>query len=353
MCAQAAKAGKPRFRRVLVLTGDHGQPDPTKWGSGYSADDLKLHREMREALESLSGYDFEFLTDHGRLLERLLGDEPPELILNFCDTGYRNVPTLELNLPALFELLEIPYSGAPPASIALCYDKAVVRAVADAHDIPTPWEIYLAPGRPLEDAEASYPALIKPAQGDGSVGITRDAVVESPQEARQYLARLRRELPGRAVLLQEYLSGTEYGLALMGNPGDGLEALPAMQVDYSDLDPGLPRILAFESKTGPATTPYAAVRIVPAQLDEKTLGRLRSWSELLFARFQCRDYARFDFRTGADGVIKLMEVNPNPAWATDGKLAMMAAFEGTSYPRLMERILEVAQRRCVASGCAE
>jgi D-alanine-D-alanine ligase len=73
-------------------------------------------------------------------------------------------------------------------------------------------------------------------------------------------------------------------------------------------------------------------------------------AELLFERLGCRDYARFDFRAAADGTPRLMEVNPNPAWAYDGKLAMMAGFAGLAYGEMLRLILEAALRRVAAGG---
>ena len=174
--------------------------DATKWDGGYGAADLAQHERMRAALCSLPGYVFEFLGDHHGLLERLQRD-PPELVLNFCDTGVGNVATRELHLPALLEVLGIPYSGAPPACIALCYDKAVVRPIARAHGVPVPDELYVAPEQPLDAvSSARYPALVKPAIGDGSVGIGRDAVVDSDEQARACVARLRSDRTTRPTL---------------------------------------------------------------------------------------------------------------------------------------------------------
>ena len=78
--------------------------------------------------------------------------------------------------------------------------------------------------------------------------------------------------------------------------------------------------------------------------------RLADYSRILFERLDCRDYARFDFRTDSAGEIKLLEVNPNPAWCWDGKLAMMAGFAGYSYADLLRMILEAAQARVLAEG---
>ncbi|MGH6885750.1 MAG: D-alanine--D-alanine ligase, partial [Geminicoccales bacterium] len=183
---------------VCVLTGDPRLPDLTKRDHRYNEEDFATHHAMRAAFESLPGFDFEFLDDHGALLERFAHD-PPDLVVNFCDTGLRNVAAQELHVPALLEMLGVPYSGASPAAMAICYDKQIVRLVAEAQGVPVPREICLEPDEPLPERADLYPALIKPNQADGSVGITKDAVVRTAAEAARYALWLRRELPGRAI----------------------------------------------------------------------------------------------------------------------------------------------------------
>jgi len=41
----------------------------------------------------------------------------------------------------------------------------------------------------------------------------------------------------------------------------------------------------------------------------------------------------------------MMEANPNPAWAPDGKLAHMASFGSVAYPEMLKRFLDGAIRR--------
>jgi D-alanine-D-alanine ligase len=330
--------------KLCVLTGDPRLPDLTKRGHRYNEEDHATHAAMRLALEGLNRFAVELFDDHARLLERFVGD-PPDLVLNFCDTGFRNLATQELLVPALLELLGIRYSGATPACMAICYDKQIVRLVAQAQGIPVPRETYLAPGARLDAAEIALPALLKPNQADGSVGITKDAVVRTAAEAEDYLAWLRRELPGRAVLVQEYLPGPEYGVGLIGNPEDELIALPPLEVDYTRLPAGLAPILSFESKAMPDSPYWTEIKFKPAEAPPALQAALADRARRLFARLGCRDYARFDFRVGADGEPKLMEVNPNPAWAYDGKLAFMAGFAGIDYPSMLERIVDAALSR--------
>lgn len=159
----------PVRARVLVVTGDHARRDPTKWSGSYTGGDLSLHEQMVTALLTLPQYRVETLSAHDALLERLLAD-PPDLVLNFCDTGLGNVPAREPHLPALLELLDIPFTGAGPAGLVLCYDKHVVERVADSLGVPVPRTLYLAPGGVPSDAEMFYPALLKPARADGNPG---------------------------------------------------------------------------------------------------------------------------------------------------------------------------------------
>ena len=208
-----------------------------------------------------------------------------------------------------------------------------------------PEETYIAPGDPLDLLPDRYPALLKPNNTDGSVGITRDAVVRSRAEAEAYIGFLRDLLPDRATLVQEYLPGPEYGLALIGNPATALQALPPLEVDFSRLPEGLPPILSFESKAEPASPYWTEIRFKRAMIDEVERNAMERHARIMFERLHLRDYARFDFRRGSDGEIKLMEVNPNPAWATDGKLAFMAGFAGHSYPQMLNLILEAARQR--------
>lgn len=341
---------RQRFRRVCVLTGDPRLADATKPGGGYSDYDLGYDAVMRDALGSLPDYAFEFLNDHRRLIPRMLED-PPEFVLNLCDTGFRNVAAHEQHVPALLEMLDIPCSGAPPAAMVLCYDKALVRAAAAGLGMAVPGECYVAPDQALEVIDDfAYPALIKPNAADGSLGITRDAVVADAREARAYVAELRRLLPGRAALVQEFLPGAEYGLGLIGNPGTGFTILPPLAVDYRDLPPDLPPIMGYESKTDPASPYWTSIHFRQAELEPAVVEGLGDAARRLFARLQCRDYARFDFRTAADGTIKLMEVNPNPAWDHEAKLALMAGFAGHGYAQMFRLILETAQGRLAAGN---
>lgn len=332
------------FQRIGVITGDPRLADSTKRNAQYNEEDTATHDAMKAAFQDFPGYTFLFYDDHARLLDQLQRDRP-ELIVNFCDTGYRNVPTQELNIPAYLEMLGIPYTGAPPSAMVLCFDKAIVRLVAQSLDVPVPQECFIGSEDSLEALPDLYPALIKPNTADGSVGITKDAVVRSPPEARKYLHWLRSELPGRDALWQEYLPGPEYGIGVIGNPEKDFRIFPTLEVDFSRLPAGLDPILSFESKAYPDSPYWTDIKFKQAVLERGLEEQMKDWVRMLFRRFGLRDYARFDFRVGSDHTPKLMEVNPNPAWAYDGKLAFMAGFAGMAYGDMLHHILQAAITR--------
>ncbi|MDH5490589.1 MAG: methyltransferase domain-containing protein [Myxococcales bacterium] len=337
--------------RCTVLLGDPRLPDAVKPRGSFSQEDLETVRRLREALDTLGGMTFEYLDDHGMSLQDLRR-RAPDLVINFCDEGYRNDPSMELHVPAYLEILGLPYTGGAPACLALCYDKEIVRAFAAQLDIAVPVETSIPPDDSSGTIPAIFPALLKPARGDSSVGITASSIVYSPREAVEAHTRLSAEFPGVPVLVQEYLTGSEYAVGLVGNPGFGYRVLPVLEVDYSQLPAGLPPILGYESKWHPDSPYGSKIRYVRARASDEAIGDMVSSSMKLFERLGCRDYARFDFRADAEGVIKLLEVNPNPGWCWDGKLNLMAGFEGASYADLLRWIIEAAAERVRGNGRA-
>ena len=334
----------PIFPKVTVVLGDPRLPDSVKRNGKFNEEDIETIRRLKEALAELPGYQYRFLDNHASLVTEFRAD-PPQMVLNLCDEGFNNDPFLELHLPAVLEMLRIPYTGAGPTCLGLCYNKSLVRAIAAGLDVPVPLETYYDPDDQSATLPSAFPALVKPNYGDSSIGIRQNAVVRSPEELWGYLEELRVELPGRSVLIQEFLTGAEFSVGIIGNPGLTFRNLPPLEVDYTGLDPGLPPILGYESKWIPDSPYWTQNKYHEARIDEDVRRRLFDYSNKLFERLDCRDYARFDFRTDADGEIKLLEVNPNPGWCWDGKLNFMATFAGLRYAELLELILEAAQER--------
>ncbi len=332
---------------IAVLLGDPRLPDPVKRGGRFDDADFVTGERLQAALAELTDYRFRYLDNHASLYADLRANRPP-FALNFCDEGFNNDPFRELHVPALLEMLDIPYSGAGPACLGLCYNKSLVRGIAQAIDVPVPAETYFNADDLAATIPSVFPALIKPNFGDLSIGIGQDAIVHSWEEAIARLDRLRKAMPGCPILIQEFLPGPEYSVGIIGNPGQDYRVLPPLEVDYSRLDPALPRLLPYELKWVPTSPYWLQIGYRKARLDEEARRKLVDYANILFERLGCRDYARFDFRADADGEIRLLEVNPNPGWCWDGKLNLMAELAGLRYSELLRLIIDAAQQRVAA-----
>lgn len=340
---QTARRGQ-RILDVTVVMGDPRLPDAVKRGGKFNKEDLETIEKLKDALSELKGYRFTYLDNHATLA-RDLGEKRTDLVFNLCDEGWNNDAFKELHVPAFLEMNGYPYTGAGPACLGLCYDKGLVRAVAQSLDVPVPLETFVRLGDQGATLPSVFPAILKPNFGDSSVGITANAVVRDQQALLSYLDELRRLFPGRPVLVQQFLTGAEYSVGLIGNVDHGMRALPVLEVDYSRLDPSLPPILGYESKWDPASPYWTDIRYREARLPDAQQQRLIEYSTRLFERLGCRDYARFDFRADAEGEIRLLEVNPNPGWCWDGKFNLMAGFEGLRYSEMLGLILAAAAER--------
>jgi len=336
--------GRAPVLDITVLMGDPRLPDPVKRGGQFNPEDLDTVRKLKDALNELPQYKFRYIDNH-TTLQRDLTELRTDLIFNLCDEGFNNDAFMELHVPAMLDVLELPYSGAGPRCLAACYDKGLVRAVAQSLDVPVPLETYVRAGDQGATLPSVFPALLKPNFGDSSIGITKDAVVSNERALLDYLDQLRTQFPHHPVLVQEYLQGAEYSVGLVGNSDQGMRALPVLEVDYSKLDPKLPRILGYESKWEPDSPYWTQIRYREATLPDHVQQQIIDHSMKMFERLNCRDYARFDFRADAKGQIKLLEVNPNPGWCWDGKLNIMAGFQGMRYSELLGQILGAAVER--------
>ena len=329
---------------VAVVLGDPRMPYPYSVDGSFGEEEIEGARRAQAALESLEGYRFTYLDDHETLIDDLRAD-PPDLALNLCDTGFRNNWELERNIPALLEMLSIPYTGADPMAISVSTDKALVSMAAARLGILIPNETYVDLTADPLVLPATYPALVKPNNSGGSFGITESCVVHDATEAEAYLHWLAGELQPPEAVIQDFLTGAEFTVGLIGNPAEGFTVLPPLEVDYSALDPDLPPVLTYGSKADPESPYWNKLSFRQAEVDEIVHGQLVDACAKLFKRLAFRDYARFDFRNGSDGQPRLLDANTNPTWYWDGKMAMMAGWAGHDYAAMLQLILEAAVAR--------
>ncbi len=328
----AVVLGDPRLPCAYTVEGDLGE----EWGRAVE--------HLKGILPGIPGYRFTLLDDHERLIDELRANRA-DLVLNLCDMGYRNDWELESSIPALAEMLGIPCTGADPASMALSADKALVSLAAARMGISVPNETFVDLTADPLVLPTAYPAMIKPNSSGGSFGIVEDCVVHDDAGAETYLRWLAGQLDRPEALIQDFLTGREFTVGLIGNPDSGFTVLPPLEVDFGQLDPELVPIQSYSWKADPDSPYLDQVRLCRAEIDEITYSQLVDASAKLFRRLGLRDYCRIDFRCGEDGVPRVLDVNTNPSWYHDGKLAMMAEWAGHDHAAMLGLILGATAHR--------
>jgi D-alanine-D-alanine ligase len=335
-----------RTRQIAVILGDSEKPDPVKPGSVFDEDDFYTIDKMKGAFRELNGYGITYLTNHDTLVGDLIKIRGQvDLVINLCDEGFSNDPRRELHVPAILETLGLPYSGSGPQCLAFCYDKSLVRGVAKEMGIPVPEALFIKAEDTSYELPFDFPVLVKPNFGDSSFGITARSLATDAETLINAIAEIRQDFGyEKPLLVEEFLTGSDLTVGIIGNPPSSYFVLPIAEEDYSGLPEDLPRICGHEAKWCP-DSPYWQIKSIPAQLPEETQQALIEWSTVLAERLECRDYTRFDWRLDGKGQPRLLEVNPNPGWCWDGHLAKMAAMGGMSYSDLLKSILRAAEDR--------
>ncbi len=332
---------------VCVLMGDPNKMDLVKPGSTFDDDDFHTINELKKSLSALSKYKFIYLDQHDTLIKDLgkLKDKC-SYILNLCDEGFNNDPSKELHITALLEILGFHYSGGTPQCLSHCYDKSLIRGIAKEMDIPVPDAFMIKP----EDIQfvefpLAFPVIVKPNFGDSSFGITQNNVCYDIQSLENAIIDIREKFGyNNPILVEEFLTGKDISIGIIGNPSTSYTILPIIEEDYSALPEELPKLCGYEAKWDPSS-PYWKVTSVQSNLPEDIEIFLGASCLKLFERLECRDYARFDWRLDDNGTPRLLEVNPNPGWCWDGHLAKMAKLKGMSYSNMLESILEACKSR--------
>ena len=337
---------KEPVKNVAVVMGDPAKIDRVKPAGVFDDDDFDTINRLKKALSETRGYRFIYLNSHDTLINDLLRLKPKiDYVFNLCDEGYNNIATQELHVPALLEILDMPYTGSGPQCLANCYDKSLVRGIAREMGIPVPEGVLVKPEDFKFELPFKFPAIIKPNFGDSSFGITQKSAVNSMEELINAVSDIRERFGyNNPILIEELLSGNDLTIGIIGNTPDNYQILPIIEEDYSSLPSDLPRICGYEAKWLP-DSPYWKLKSIPANISEEAERVIIDNSLKLYERLSVRDYCRFDWRLDADGNPKLLEVNPNPGWCWDGHLAKMAKIAGISYSEMLKMILKATENR--------
>lgn len=334
-------------------------------------DDLDSEKTINGIIAALhsGGHQAEFFEAQVlppyHLVEKLTAFRP-DICFNIAESHFGD--GREAQIPALLEMLRLPYTGSQVMTLALALDKPMTKRILTYHELPTPeFQVFERADEPIDDdlifpdGTLRFPLFVKPSREGTSIGVTVDSIVHTQKDLRAQVGMqiFRYNEP---ILVERYVRGREVTVGMLGN----MPSTSPRRLVSSDDGHTPPSMLHYfpisemdTSLTAPTESDIYTSRVkhdladnyrykCPAPLSESQANELRWLAAAVFRVTGCRDVSRVDFRLDADDGDKpyILEINPLPGLSPGfSDLCLQADAQGWRYEELINRILETAARR--------
>lgn len=312
----------------------------------FEVENLTPMEEFEIIAKKLKRVGFEAYTlnlkdDIFRLLE-LVKQNPPDVIFNFAEI-YKEQPRLEMNLVGLYELMGIPYTGAPAITLANCQSKFLTKKLLNYHGIKTAkFQLFDKISDEFK-LETKFPVIVKPAYEDASVGIENESIVANTNALKKRLEYVFSQF-NQPALIEEFIEGREFNVSVVGDLKP--KVLPISEIDFSRMPDHLHNIVSYQAKWDPHHESYhKTIPICPAKISKSLEEKLKHTAITAFKIMGTRDYARVDIRVTSDEEVYVLEVNPNPDLTEGAGFMRSAHAAGLSYAQALKKIVMLAYER--------
>jgi D-alanine-D-alanine ligase len=263
----------------------------------------------------------------------------PDICFNMCEGHFGD--SREAQVPALLEMMGIPYTGSRVLTQALCLDKAMTKRVLASHGLPTaPFQVFRSPHE-RRNARLKFPLFVKPNREGSGMGVTPKSIVHDEAELRAQVAHIT-ETYQQEALVERYIEGRELTGGLVGN--ENPHVFPVMEIDLSTCPPDQ---LGLYTNFIKHDIPEAPTYRCPAPLDEAMTMMLKRITVDVFHAVGGLDVTRVDLRIDKhDGKPYVLELNTLPG-LTPGisDLVIVAAADGIDHTQLVNMIFDAAIKR--------
>ncbi|MCS6907840.1 MAG: hypothetical protein RML93_08160 [Anaerolineales bacterium] len=348
-----------RKKRIAVLANLKKNAPRLEGLPSDQWDDLDSEKTVQAIVEAIrvAGHECEFLEGNITLVDTVRKYKP-DLCFNICEGHFGDAR--EAQVPALLEMLRIPYTGSKVLTLALTLDKPMTKRILVYHDLPTPpFQVFEDPNEPLSP-DLTFPLFVKPSREGTGIGVSEKSIVSNLAELRQQVERILIHYR-QPALVERYIEGREVTVGVVGNlkppaarrlPEDenspriqaGLLFLPPLEVD---LKPFEHSDVVYSNRLKVDLADQLNY-LCPAPLEERMVRELNWYTAAVFRVTGALDVARVDFRLAQDEDWKpyILEINPLPGLSPGvSDLVIEAAALGISHTELINMILETAMRR--------
>jgi D-alanine-D-alanine ligase len=345
-----------RYWRVAVLANIKDESKPLPPGVPPDAyadfDHIETVEAIRAAIES-DGHTTCFIPAD-RNLPFALQKEQPDICFNIAE-GLGG-DAREAQVPALLELLGIPYTGSRVLTNAISLDKTLTKRIWRDRRLPVaPFQEFSSGDEPLRP-ELKFPLFVKPAREGTGMGVDLKAIVHNEKELRE---RVRYVITTyqQPALVETFLSGREFTVGILGRADarlysrhpewyekDGFHRFPILELDSSRSV--TPNVYSQAAKSKEVGEEGAPGYICPAVLDPELEKKLKHFAWRAHQVLGALDVSRTDIRLDDEGNPRLLEINTLPGLTPDySDLCLQAKAEGIAYNDLILEILYLAAGR--------
>lgn len=275
-------------------------------------------------------------------VHEVFATQRPDLVLNLCESLAADSRG-EMLVPAVLDLLGVPYTGSGALSLALALHKNKAKEILRARGVPTPDFCVVEHMEDLTRVALPFPLIVKPSREDASVGIDFDSVVNTKQQLGKAVARVLRTFR-QPALVERFVDGREIYVPLLGNAPR--RSLPLSEIRFGgNTYATRPRVLSYKAKWDQLSTECIDSPSELADLDAATEARCVEVAMAAFEALECRDYGRVDMRVDASGQPWVIDINPNCDLHPQAGFARAAEAAGISYADLALHLVDLAWDR--------
>ena len=285
-----------------------------------------------------SGHRTTFLEANVDLLDRLR-EVKPDICFNLAEGHFGD--SREAQVPALLEMLRIPYTGSRVLTNAISLDKVMTKRIWQSFGLRTaPFQEFSSVDAPL-DPSLAFPLFVKPSREGTGTGVTPDSIVENVNELRgriEYVLRTYKQ----PALVERFLKGREVTVGVIGNPPHQY-VFPPIEIDSQGVAPQERGLYSHHVKTQ-VTDVHALERL--ADLEPAVMAEVKQLALDAHNTLKALDVSRTDIRFDEDGLPYLLEINTLPGMSPGfSDLPLAADWIGKDYHWLVNTILNLACQR--------
>lgn len=255
----------------------------------------------------------------------------------------------ESQVPLYCEVLKIPYTHSSPTVHAVSLNKSLTKMVVSAAGVHVPYSQILEKDTDPTGLKLKFPLIIKPNEEGSSKGISDKNVIGNRRQLLNRVSDLRKTDLSGNLLLEQYIEGREFTVAIIGNRKP--QILPVIEQRFDFLPEGMNRVAGIELKWvyEDSLKDLSQAYYCPAPLTAGQKREIDKFSLAAYRSLGVRDCARIDYRMDKRGKIYFLEINTLPGMIPDLKIIsyfpLAARRAGISYDKLIDKIVNLAAER--------